>query len=64
MQVVARSTDSSRRRLRGAVVLGALLTITVACSNRESDDAATTAAPATDAPAATSAPTDSEAPPA
>ena len=63
MKVVVLSTASSRRRLRSIVVLGALLSITVACSNRESDDAATTVAPATEAPT-TEAPTDSDAPPA
>ena len=63
MKAVVRSTASSRRRLRSIVVLGALLSITVACSNRESDDAATTVAPATEAPT-TEAPTDSDAPPA
>ena len=64
MQAVVLSTASSRRRLRSVIALGALLSITVACSNRESDDTSPTAAPATEAPAETSAPTDSEAPPA
>ena len=54
---------SSRRSLRTAIALAALVTVTVACSNREGDDSATTAAPATDVPATSAAPSGTDAPP-
>ena len=53
---------SSRRSLRTAIALATLVTVSVACSNREGDDAATTA-PATEAPATTTAPSGTDAPP-